>query len=432
LAEKRGKSGQTAAKPSVERARNHWVSFGGFGFAWSVSSGSRPTVGRISGPDKLVDSRRAISHPVEVGNELSALNRPDIRGLDFNIARGRIVLSLLAMLSLYIDPSTAGGLFHLSRLALITLLCHLAYSVGIYLTLRQRPNGIGLSTVTTVLDLFFATAVAFLTEGQTSPSYVFFVFAIIAAGIRPGPGILSTIAITICSVALYLLVIVLSDGITNFYMMRAVYLAIAGYLIGFVGRQRAAFETHVRDLETRAERHSIARSLHDGYVQALAGVNLRLQTCRELLGRQRPDDALAQLTELQIGIAREYDEVRAYIRELAGVDVSGASTVTAAAEDPHFEVRMAFAGNSTTGEHLLQIMLEGLRNARRHGVPRCVTINVNGLEDKMLITIDDDGVGFQESGQPPWAIASRVAELGGHLIVNRDGVTRLEIEMPNT
>jgi signal transduction histidine kinase len=358
------------------------------------------------------------------------MNSPDFRGLDFDIARGRIVLSLLAMLSLYVDPSTAGGLFHLNRLALTTLLCHLGYSISIYLTLRRRPKSIGLSTLSTALDLFFATAVAFLTEGQTSPSYVFFVFAIVAAGVRPG--LLSTIAVTMGSVALYLLVIVLSDRITNLYAMRAVYLAIAGYLIGFVGRQRAAFEERVRELETRNERHSIARSLHDGYVQALAGVNLRLQTCRELLGRQRPDDALAQLTELQAGVAREYDEVRAYIRELAGVDVSAASTVTPVAADPHFEVRMEFAGQSTTGEHLLQIMLEGLRNARRHGMPRCVTINVNGLADKLLITIDDDGVGFQESGQPPWAIASRVAELGGQLNVNRDGVTRLEIEMPNS
>ena len=371
----------------------------------------------------MVDSRCAIS-------DSSGVKSPNFCGLDFNIARGRIVLSLLAMLSLYIDPSTAGGLFHLNRLALATLLCHLAYSVGIYLTLQQRPTGIALANLSIALDLFFATAVAFLTEGQTSPSYVFFVFAIVAAGIRPG--LLSTIAVTIFSVTLYLMVIVWSDGITNFYVMRAVYLAIAGYLIGFVGRQRAAFEAHVHELESRAERHSIARSLHDGYVQALAGVNLRVQTCRELLGRQRPDDALAQLTELQAGVAREYDEVRAYIRELAGVDVSSARTVTAAAEDPHFEVQMAFAGHGTTGEHLLQIMLEGLRNARRHGLPRCVTINVNGLENKLLITIDDDGVGFSESAHPPWAIASRVAELGGHLIMNRDGVTRLEIEMPNT
>jgi signal transduction histidine kinase len=76
-------------------------------------------------------------------------------------------------------------------------------------------------------------------------------------------------------------------------------------------------------------------------------------------------------------------------------------------------------------------MLEGLRNARRHGIPQCVKINVSGLEDKLLITIDDDGTGFLESGNSPWAIASRVAELGGRLIVNRKGLTRLEIEMPN-
>lgn len=358
------------------------------------------------------------------------MNPRDFQGLDFNIARGRIVLSLLAMLSVYVDPSTAGGLFHLTGLALTTLLCHLAYSVGLYLALHRWPNRTSLSTVSTALDLFFATAIAFLTEGQTSPSYVFFVFAIIAVGIRTG--MFSTIAVTLCGVALYLLVIVLSDGMTNFYMMRAVYLAIAGYLIGFVGRQRAEFEARVRDLETRAERHSIARSLHDGYIQALAGVNLRLQTCRELLARQRPADALAELTELQIGVGREYDEVRAYIRKLAGVDGSSATEVAATVSDPHFQVRMAFAGRGTTGEHLLQIMLEGLRNARRHGMPRCVTINVNGLEEKLLITIDDDGLGFVESVNPPWAIASRVAELGGQLTVNRNGLTRLEIEMPNS
>ena len=370
----------------------------------------------------------AAGHVGHLAPDARLTNPSDFRSLDFNIARGRIVLSLLAMLSLYIDPSTAGGMFHLSVLALVTLLLHLAYSVAIYLVLQQRPTGAGLSLTATALDLFFATAVAFLTEGQTSPAYVFFVFAIVAAGVRSGRS--STIAVTICSVALYLLVTLLSDGLSNVYAMRAVYLAIAGYLIGFIGRQRAAFEEHVRDLETRAERHSIARSLHDGYVQALAGVHLRLQACRELLGREQPGEAMAQLTELQAGLAREYDEVRAYIRELAGVDGSPASS-RAAAADPHFEVRMAFAGASTTGEHLLQIMLEGLRNARRHGMPRSVTINVNGINDKLLITIDDDGVGFQEPESQPWAIASRVAELGGHLNVNRNGVTRLEIEMPN-
>ena len=126
--------------------------------------------------------------------------------------------------------------------------------------------------------------------------------------------------VTICSVAMYLAVIWFEHGATNSYMMRGVYLALAGYLICFFGHQRAAFEARVRELESRAERLTIARSLHDGYVQTLAGVNLRLETSRALLQRRQPALALSELTELQTGVAREYDSVRSYIRSLVEID----------------------------------------------------------------------------------------------------------------
>src|SRR6266436_5532009 len=108
------------------------------------------------------------------------MNLPDFQDLDLSIARARIALSLIAMLSLYIDPSTAGGLFHLNAYALTTLLCHLAYSVGIYFALGRRIAAANLQMLSIVFDLIFATAITFITEGQTSASYVFFVFAIIA------------------------------------------------------------------------------------------------------------------------------------------------------------------------------------------------------------------------------------------------------------
>ena len=38
------------------------------------------------------------------------MNLPEFQDLDLSIARARIALSLIAMLSLYVDPSTAGGL----------------------------------------------------------------------------------------------------------------------------------------------------------------------------------------------------------------------------------------------------------------------------------------------------------------------------------
>src|SRR5713101_5623991 len=63
--------------------------------------------------------------------------KPDFGELDRRVAEARVVLSLLAMLSLYIDPSQ-GGLFHLENRLLATLLCHLLYSVLTYFALRYR------------------------------------------------------------------------------------------------------------------------------------------------------------------------------------------------------------------------------------------------------------------------------------------------------
>ncbi len=250
----------------------------------------------------------------------------DFSDLETNIAGVRLVLSLLALLSLYIDPSTAGGLFHLDRYALITLLCHLAYSGTTYVALSRGVAVRQIIAISTVFDLIFATAIASLTEGQTSPSYVFFMFAITAVGIRAS--LRPTVLVTLCSVILYLLTVALSDGLHGFYIMRAVYLAIAGYLVGFFGFQKSKFETRVRELESAAERLSIARSLHDSYVQALAAVNLRLESCGELLRRGQSADAGKELKELQVGVAREYDEVRAYIRTLASVDPPATQTAS--------------------------------------------------------------------------------------------------------
>ncbi len=301
-------------------------------------------------------------------------NASDLRGLDVNMARARVALSLLAILSLYVDPTAAGGLFHLSRLILITLVCHLAYSVTVYLVLRRARVARSLTTISTALDLLFAAAVAFLTEGQTSPSYVFFVFAIIAAGIRPGWG--QTVAVTVLSVTAYLVVILVSDNMSNLYMMRAGYLAIAGYLIGFVGRERALFELEARKLEIRTQRLAIARSLHD--------------SC---------------------AVRRD---------------------VPTSSADPRCQLDAMFAGPAVLGEHILQIMLEGVRNARRHGQAEDVIINLIETHDKIFLKIDDNGVGFADAPTAPWAIASRVAELGGQLsMVGSRGSVSLTIELPN-
>src|SRR5215471_6542227 len=109
--------------------------------------------------------------------------KPDFGVLDVRVAQARVILSLLALLSLYVDPSL-GGLFHLDPWLLAALLCHLLYSALTYLALAYRLGTNPVRRVSICLDLIFAMVIAFLTEGRTSPSFIFFVFAIVAVGFR--------------------------------------------------------------------------------------------------------------------------------------------------------------------------------------------------------------------------------------------------------
>jgi signal transduction histidine kinase len=354
------------------------------------------------------------------------LHRTDSEAFDPDVARIRILLSLLAMLSLYIDPNprTGGGAFELSGYPLIVLLCHLGYSVSTYLVLTRRRAPAWIWPATLVLDLGFAGVIAFLTEGTTSPSYVFFIFAVFAQGIRTGWR--GTVWMTLAGVVLYLLVVDLSKGLAGYYAMRAVYLGMVGYLVGFFGQQRRLYELRLRELEAQAERRTIARSLHDSYMQALAGVNLRLEACRELMRRGHFDNAAAQLDELQIGVAREYDQVRAYVQSLAG-NADYSPRPARSEGDPTVELTAAVTASSELAEKVLLIALEGLRNARRHAAARTITIDARLTHQDLDLAIRDDGIGFPADAEPPWTIASYVAEAGG--VVRIGGTRRSELKI---
>jgi signal transduction histidine kinase len=358
------------------------------------------------------------------------MNRTDFSGLDLNIGRARIGLSLVALLSIYIDP-TIGGAFQIGPLLLVVLLLHLAYSIALYSFSEAGIAPHKLPAMWMVMDIAFATTLAVLTEGPTSPSYAFFAFAIISTGCRFGFRVTSVV--TLCSVVVYLLTIEFGHGNQkNPYLMRPAYLAIAGYLIAFLGEQRVSFEGRVRELERRAERERIARSLHDGYVQELASLNLRLAACRELFLKNRSAEALVQLTELRRVVVREYDEVRSYLRTLVNLDQQTARGSVLGEFDTKFSVDMSFAARGRIVEQIFQVVLEGVRNAWRHGGAGSANVQVAQTGGLIKIVIDDDGKGFGEGKPVPWAIASRVEEFGGRLTVANDAHVgaRLEIEMP--
>src|SRR5207302_984468 len=163
----------------------------------------------------------------------------DLGHLDRDIARARIVLSLIALASWYIDPSD--GFLRITNPALIVLALHFTYALTAYgLYLREVGPRI-MPQATIALDILFAGMFAYISEGPTSPSWLLFIFAIAAVGCRIG--FRAALWVTIASSVFYFLLLALSNpGEQNPYLMRAAYLAATGYLIGLLGQQRANFE----------------------------------------------------------------------------------------------------------------------------------------------------------------------------------------------
>jgi signal transduction histidine kinase len=91
-----------------------------------------------------------------------------------------------------------------------------------------------------------------------------------------------------------------------------------------------------------------------------------------------------------------------------------------------------FSGPGTLVEAALTIILEGLRNARRHACAGSVQVSARPAGATVSITIDDDGIGFPADAPLPWSIVSRAKEAGGRVQLAADGRpgARLVVEMP--
>lgn len=360
--------------------------------------------------------------------------------IEDRIARCRLILSVVAFVAIFSDPTAplvsswipmVTGRFAFDPWVMGVLGSHLAYSLLCYFAAARswlRPDQI--ERATSVADVVFSAIIAVFTEGATSPFFPFFTFAVVTAGFRSG--MRRAVVVTAASVALYLgLITISTPEDLNSYIMRPAYLAIVGYLVGYFGQQRLEMQRELQDLEAAEQRHRIARDLHDGFAQALAGINLKVEGCRRLLRRGETADALAELTELQGSVNREYDDLRAYMQTLAGIQASPARGTTPRAT--RFALRVEVEGSTELVDHVLQIAREAVSNVRRHAAAATAAIRVSTEGSQVEITIDDDGVGLA-SPAAPWSIASRVRELGGRVEVSADGRpgSHLQILLPQS
>jgi signal transduction histidine kinase len=354
------------------------------------------------------------------------------------IARCRVLLSVVALVAIYLDPTTPtalpglelrGGSLHIDPRALAVLLAHLLFSGAVYTALvRGVVVDETIGSIATWADLVFAGAIAAVTEGVSSPFYAFFVFAVMTAGFRMGPRRVAVFIVVAVAMYLSLMLVSRGDDVENFYVMRPVYLAVVGYLIAYLAQQRTNLEGAVRRLEAGAERSRIASNLHDGSLQTLVAVRLRLEGLQALVREGRQDEVLDDLSTLQDEVTREYGGLRSYVRDLARV---GQRAPAEGAGDADVSVEARFSGSLRLVDDVLQIAREALTNVRRHSSAQAATISARDEGGRIVVSVDDDGVGFTSGASTPWSIASKVRAAGGELRVEAESPgAHLRIELP--
>jgi signal transduction histidine kinase len=217
------------------------------------------------------------------------------------------------------------------------------------------------------------------------------------------------------------------------------------FLLLIVGQAAAGLEAvrlqeKAEEVAVLEERARIARDLHDGFIQSLAGIDLRVEACRLVMERD-PGRLTRELAELQTTVDRGYREVRHYLSVLRSASREAhdlTSTLERVAAEFSMRDRLRVdlvlppedpGLSSSTSYEITQIVREALRNAVRHGQATEAVVRLAAYDGHCSLVIRDNGRGFQggptvvnaegavSAAGVPWSIRERTAALGGTLRV---------------
>jgi signal transduction histidine kinase len=202
------------------------------------------------------------------------------------------------------------------------------------------------------------------------------------------------------------------------------------------------------------ERQRLARELHDSVSQALFSMTLHARTAeRQLEAAGLHPDAPAtatvrRLAELTQGALAE---MRALIFELRPQALAEEGLVTAltrqaAAFTAREGVPINVRGPETRPaldpaieEHLYRLTLEALNNAVKHAQAKRIDVVVVSADDRLTITVEDDGIGFDTARRHPGHLGQstmleRATAIGATMsVVSAPGAgCTVRVELPMT
>lgn len=209
----------------------------------------------------------------------------------------------------------------------------------------------------------------------------------------------------------------------------------------------------VEDASVLEARGRVARDLHDGILQTLTAITLRLQA----MGRSLDESSLRRIAAIQTVIGDESVRLRRFIQDLTR------PSSRATAESPALSVELDLLMHQLERDWGLRVELtapdlaripphvvrdvyfivrEALINVARHAATSTARAALTVDHERLTIIVADEGRGFPFRGryegtellerkQAPKVLYERVTSLGGRLVIDsRADGSRLDIELP--
>jgi signal transduction histidine kinase len=170
----------------------------------------------------------------------------------------------------------------------------------------------------------------------------------------------------------------------------------------------------LRRLRSRAgavERARVSRELHDGAIQSLFGIQMKIEALRRgsAVTPEQADQELGQVQEL---LQREVLALRELMQALRPIEIETsdqlpdvlASLVERFRRDTSVSARFVWTGGpislpSSTALELARIVQEALVNVRKHSRARNVLVRLTNTGQTCTLIIEDDGQGFGFEGR---------------------------------
>ncbi len=212
--------------------------------------------------------------------------------------------------------------------------------------------------------------------------------------------------------------------------------------------ENARLYEQARRLAIMEERERIGHDLHDWIIQSIYATSLKLEKCLQLIDPQQ-HEMKEKITQAIDSLGSIRLDIRSYIMDLrrkipTELDLSdGLSQVVrefAVACPAQLDVALDESGVGLSHLevfNLISIAREALANVSKHASATRVSVSLQRREDDLVLTIEDNGIGFHPTGQERRrgvgldSIESRVRSIGAILSLSSTPGqgTRIEVRL---